>query len=227
MPEKCYDEIFVHYRVNVPCLKLSVNRMATFWIILDTFLAQLPQLLKILWRGSAEGISLFSILLQLYALSCPVVYCVANKFPLFAWGERIFMLVQATAITVLILYHRGEFLKGLLFPVGFGGVIFLLSSFAPPAFISFMQDSSPVAIITSKALQVQTNHRNGHSGQLSTVSVFLSWAGSLSVTFISLQESLYSGTILSHILSTSLSGVLLVQVVGNRSSFSPHGKKKD
>lgn len=44
--------------------------------------AQLPQLLKILWRGSAVGLSLTSALLQLYAFSCPVVYAMANNFPL-------------------------------------------------------------------------------------------------------------------------------------------------
>lgn len=43
--------------------------------------AQTPQLLKILWRGSAEGLSVASFLLQLYALSCPVVYAVAHNFP--------------------------------------------------------------------------------------------------------------------------------------------------
>ncbi|PWA22917.1 hypothetical protein CCH79_00001999 [Gambusia affinis] len=40
-----------------------------------------PQLLKLLWRGSAEGLSLTAFLLQLYALSCPVVYAAANNFP--------------------------------------------------------------------------------------------------------------------------------------------------
>lgn len=43
--------------------------------------AQLPQLLKILWTGSAAGLSLSSALLQLYAFSCPVVYAMANNFP--------------------------------------------------------------------------------------------------------------------------------------------------
>lgn len=44
--------------------------------------AQGLQLLKILWKGSAVGLSLSSALLQLYALSCPVVYAMANNFPL-------------------------------------------------------------------------------------------------------------------------------------------------
>lgn len=227
MPEKCYDELFVHFHFHVPCLKFALKRIVSFWIILDTFLAQLPQLLKILWRGSAEGISLLSVLLQLYAFSCPVVYAVANKFPPFAWAERVFMLVQTAAIVFLILYHRGETLKGLLLLAGFGGVMFLLSSYAPATIISVMQDSGLAALIASKALQALTNYHNGHTGQLSTVSVFLSCAGSLGVAFVSLQESIYSITSLSHTLSASLSCVLLAQVLCSRSSFTTDAKKKE
>ncbi|CAN9501758.1 unnamed protein product [Ophioblennius macclurei] len=227
MPEKCYGEIFVQFHFHVPCLQFILNRIASLWIILDTFLAQLPQLLKILWRGNAEGISLFSVLLQLYAFSCPVVYAVVNKFPLFAWVERVFMLVQTATIVFLILYHRGEVLKGLLFLVGFGGVMFLLSAYAPVAIISVMQDSNLAALIASKALQALTNYNNGHTGQLSTVSVFLTCAGSLSAAFVSLQESIYSLTSLSTALSASLSCVLLVQVICSRSIFVTDAKKKE
>lgn len=44
--------------------------------------AQLPQLIKMLWGGSAEGLSLSAFFLQLYAFLCPVVYAMANNFPL-------------------------------------------------------------------------------------------------------------------------------------------------
>lgn len=52
--------------------------------------AQGLQLLKILWKGSAVGLSLTSALLQLYALSCPVLYAMANNFPLLYVGNEIF-----------------------------------------------------------------------------------------------------------------------------------------
>lgn len=57
--------------------------------------AQLPQLLKILWRRSAEGLSLTSMLLQLYAFSCPVVYAMANNYPLLYVSRKVkFLLFQ-------------------------------------------------------------------------------------------------------------------------------------
>lgn len=109
---------------------------------------------------------------------------------------------------------------GLLLLLAYGGVMFLLGSYAATAVVSVMHDSSVAALIASKvssqwlilsvinkicelwsefesefvcliccfqALQAGTNYKNGHTGQLSTLSVFLSWAGSLGVVFVSLQ----------------------------------------
>ncbi|XP_029304816.1 mannose-P-dolichol utilization defect 1 protein-like isoform X3 [Cottoperca gobio] len=203
---------------KVPCLKFIMNRIVGFWIILDTFLAQLPQLLKILWRRSAKGLSLTSALLQLYSFSCPVVYAMAHNFPLFAWGERLITLVQTAAIVFLIMHYRGETLKGILFLLTYGGVMFLLGSYAAAAVVSVMQASSLAALIASKIFQAGTNYCNGHTGQLSTLTVLISWAGSLGVIFVSLQETGNMFATLSHTLSACVSCVLLAQVLCCRSS---------
>ncbi|XP_070774185.1 mannose-P-dolichol utilization defect 1 protein-like [Enoplosus armatus] len=226
MPEKCYEELCDNFHLHVPCLTFALNRTFGFWILLDTFLAQLPQLLKILWRGSAAGLSLTSVLLQLYAFSCPVVYAMANNFPLFAWGERLFTLAQTAAIVFLILHYRGDTLKGVLFLLAYSGVIFLLGFYAAAAVISAMQASSLAALIASKGLQAGTNYCNGHTGQLSTVSVVLSWAGSLGVIFVSLQETGSSFATLSHTLSACLSCVLLTQVLCYRGSTTTKKKSE-
>ncbi|KAM8899757.1 mannose-P-dolichol utilization defect 1 protein-like isoform 4-T4 [Spinachia spinachia] len=175
------------FYVPVSCLKFIMNRIVGIWIILDTFLAQLPQLLKILWRRNAEGLSLTSVLLQLYAFSCPVVYAMANNYPLFAWAERLVTLAQTAAIVFLILHYRGDTLSGMVLLLLYGAAMFLLGSFAAAAVVSMMQASSLAALITSKVLQARTNQCHGHTGQLSSLSVLLSWAGSLGVLLVSLQ----------------------------------------
>ncbi|XP_056267319.1 mannose-P-dolichol utilization defect 1 protein-like [Pseudoliparis swirei] len=212
MPEKCYERIVVNLHVHVPCLKLISTRIFGFWILLDALLAPTAQLLTILWRRSAEGLSLTSVLLQLYAFSCPVVYAAANNFPFFAWGDRLFILAQTAATVFLILHYRSHTLRGMLVLWAYGGVIFLLVSYAAAAVASVMQASSLTALIASKVLQVRTNHCNGHTGQLATLSVFLSCTGSLGI-FVSLQETESLFTTLSHALSAGLSFVLLVQVL--------------
>nr|XP_019940940.1 PREDICTED: mannose-P-dolichol utilization defect 1 protein-like [Paralichthys olivaceus] len=218
MPQRCYEEIFVNFHLIVSCFLHVLKKAAGFWMLLDSLLAPLPQLLKILWRGSADGLSLPSVLLQLYSLSCPVVYAVANNYPVFAWSERIFTLAQIAVIAFLILRYRGDTLKGVLFLLAYNGLMFLLGSYAPIAVVSGMQSSSLTSLITSKVLQAGTNYCNGHTGQLSTLSVLMTWAGSLCVFFFSLQETGYSLATLSYTLLAGLSCVLLAQVLCYRSS---------
>ncbi|XP_034405856.1 mannose-P-dolichol utilization defect 1 protein-like isoform X3 [Cyclopterus lumpus] len=172
----------------------------------------MAQLLKIVWSRSAEGLSLASVLLQLYAVSCPVVYAVANNFPFFAWGERLFILAYTAATVFLILHYRGDTLTGFLVLLAYGNVMFLLGSYAAAAVASVMQASSLTALIASKVLQARANHCNGHTGQLSILSVLLTCAGSL-VILVSLQETGSLFTTLSQALSAGLSFVLLAQVL--------------
>lgn len=61
--------------------------------------AQGLQLLKILWKGNAAGLSLTSALLQLYALSCPVLDAMANNFPL------LYVCKKTFASSLLVLIH--------------------------------------------------------------------------------------------------------------------------
>ncbi|KAM4620589.1 mannose-P-dolichol utilization defect 1 protein-like isoform 2-T2 [Polymixia lowei] len=208
------------YSVNnkVPCLKIVLSKTVGLWILLGTVLAQLPQVLKLMRGRSGEGLSLMSVLLQLYSTSGPVVYCVANNFPLSAWGERLFMLIQTATIGFLILHYRGNTLKGMLFLLAYGGVMFLLGSSAPTAVISMMQASSVRALIASKVIQAGTNYSNGHTGQLSSISVLLVWAGSLALIFASLLETGKSLSTLAHVLSACLSCILLAQVLCYRKS---------
>ncbi|XP_061596893.1 mannose-P-dolichol utilization defect 1 protein-like [Cololabis saira] len=227
MPEKCYERIFINLHLHVPCLKFALNRIAGFCIILDTFLAPLPQLIKILWRGRAEGLSVGAVLLQLYTLSCPVVYAMAYNFPFFAWAERLVTLAPTAAILFLILHYQGDTLKGLLLLCGFGGAVLLLGSCAAAAVASVMQASSLAALIASKLVQIIVNYQNSHTGQLSTASLSLTWTGSLGVVIASLQEVGVSLTSLSHMLSACLSSVLLLQVLGCTSSITSAAKKRD
>ncbi|XP_029375090.1 mannose-P-dolichol utilization defect 1 protein-like [Echeneis naucrates] len=226
MPEKCFDEIFVNFHLHVPCLRFLLNKASGFAIVLDMLMALAAQLLKMLCRGSADGLSLPSALLQLYSFSCPVIYAMANNLPLFAWADRLFTLAQTAAIVFLILHYRAHTLTGVLFLLAYSAVTVLLGSYGATAVITVIQASQLAALIPSKVLQAGTNYFNGHTGQLSTLSVLLTWAGSYGFVWISLQETGTSLATLSHIVSACLSSVLLIQVLCYRSSTGAKEKKE-
>lgn len=227
MPEKCYEKFFVDINfMHVPCWKIVLSKTAGIWILLGTVLAQIPQMWKVLRARSAEGLSLTSVLLQLYAVSGPVLYCIANNFPISAWSERVFTLLQTMVIVFLILHYRSNTAKGVLLVLAYcGAVTLLVSSLTPPSVISWMQASSVGAVVSSKAVQVWTNQCRGNTGQLSGLSVSLGLAGSLALIFTSLQETGQSLTTLSHVGSVCLSTFLLAQLLLSRNSSTSMREK--
>ncbi|XP_061902343.1 mannose-P-dolichol utilization defect 1 protein-like isoform X1 [Entelurus aequoreus] len=213
MPEKCYVEFFINSRFHVPCSTFVLNKIIGVWILLDVVFAQLLQLLKILWRRNADGLSLACVLLQLYASSGPVLFAMAHNFPLFAWGERLFLTTQTAMIVFLILHYRGDTIRGMLFVSVYAISLILLGLYAPAQIISAMHSSSLAALIASKVFQARTNYRNGHTGQLSPLSVFLTCAASLGLVCVSLQDTGNSLATASYIVSACFSCVLLAQIL--------------
>ncbi|XP_069033944.1 mannose-P-dolichol utilization defect 1b [Embiotoca jacksoni] len=62
-------------------------------------------------------------------------------------------------------------------------------------------------------IQAASNFRNGHTGQLSAISVFLLFAGSLARIFTSLQETGDSLMALTYVISSACNGIITLQVL--------------
>ncbi|XP_070785960.1 mannose-P-dolichol utilization defect 1b [Enoplosus armatus] len=227
MPESCYDEFFLNMNfLDVPCLKIVLSKGLGIGIILGSVLVKLPQILKLMGAKSAEGLSFKSVLLELLAISGTMAYSIANKFPFSAWGEALFLMLQTVTIGFLIQHYGGRSSRGLLFlVVYFGLLVLLLSPVTPMSVVTSMQASNMPAVIIGRLIQAAANFRNGHTGQLSAVSVFLLFLGSLARIFTSLQETGDSLMALTYVISSTCNGVIALQVLYYWNS-SPERKKK-
>ncbi|XP_071334254.1 mannose-P-dolichol utilization defect 1b [Trachinotus anak] len=227
MPESCYDEFFLNLNfLDVPCLKIVLSKGLGIGIILGSVMVKVPQILKLMGAKSAEGLSFKTVLLELLAITGTMAYSIANKFPFSAWGEALFLMLQTVAIGFLIQHYGGRTSRGLLFlVVYFGLLVLLLSPVTPMAVVTSMQASNMPAIIIGRLIQAATNYSNGHTGQLSAVSVFLLFAGSLARIFTSLQETGDSLMALTYIISSACNGIITLQVLYYWNS-SPERKKK-
>lgn len=215
MPETCYDEFFLNFNfLDVPCLKTVVSKVLGIGIILGSIMVKLPQIIKLIGAGSAEGLSFKSVLLELLAISGTMAYSIVNKFPFSAWGEALFLMLQTVAIGFLIQHYNKKTSKGLIFLVVYFSLLgLLLSPVTPLSLITTLQASNMPAIIVGRLIQAATNHQNGHTGQLSAVSVFLLFAGSLARIFTSLQETGDSLMALTYVISSVCNGVIALQVL--------------
>ncbi|GAA6230992.1 mannose-P-dolichol utilization defect 1 protein [Lates japonicus] len=227
MPESCYDEFFLSFNfLDVPCLKIVLSKVLGVGIILGSVMVKLPQILKLIGAKSAEGLSFNSVLLELLAITGTMAYSIANKFPFSAWGEALFLMLQTVTIGFLIQHYGGRTSRGVLFViVYFGLLVLLLSPVTPMAVVTSMQASNMPAIIIGRLIQAATNFNNGHTGQLSAISVFLLFAGSLARIFTSLQETGDSLMALTYVISSACNGIITLQVLYYWNS-SPERKKK-
>lgn len=227
MPETCYDEFFLNFNfLDVPCLKIVLSKCLGLGIILGSVMVKLPQIFKLLGAKSAEGLSFKTVLLELLAITGTMAYSIINKFPFSAWGEALFLMLQTVVIGFLIQHYGGRTSRGLLFLVVYSGLlVLLLSPVTPVSVITSLQASNMPAIIIGRLIQAAANYRNGHTGQLSAISVFLLFAGSLARIFTSLQETGDSLMALTYVISSACNGIIALQVLYYWNS-SPDRKKK-
>ncbi|KAJ8254821.1 hypothetical protein GJAV_G00197690 [Gymnothorax javanicus] len=215
MPEKCFDEFFLNFNfLHVPCLKIVLSKVLGIGIILGSVMVKLPQVFKLMGAKSAEGLNFKSILLELFAITGTMAYSIANEFPFSAWGEALFLMLQTVAIGFLIQHYRGNTIRGVGFLVLYFTVVcVLLSPFTPLMVITTMQASNMPAIIVGRLIQAATNYSNGHTGQLSAISVFLLFAGSLARIFTSVQETGDALMALTYVISSCCNGLIAAQVL--------------
>ncbi|XP_073510693.1 mannose-P-dolichol utilization defect 1 protein [Phyllobates terribilis] len=230
LPERCYDEFFLQYNLlHVDCVKILISKILGIGIIVGSILVKVPQIVKIVRSGTAEGLSFKSVLLELLALSGTMVYSITREFPFSSWGEVLFLMIQTLIIGFLIQHLGGRTALGVLFlAVYFALVAILLSPVIPMAVITALQATNMPAVIVSRLIQAVTNYRNGHTGQLSAVTVALLFLGSLARIFTSVQETGDPLMSLTYVVSSACNGLIFSQLLyyWNVSSAADKKKKK-
>ncbi|KAF6299100.1 mannose-P-dolichol utilization defect 1 [Rhinolophus ferrumequinum] len=95
------------------------------------------------------------------------------------------------------------------------------------AVVTLLQASNVPAVVVGKLLQAATNYHNGHTGQLSAITVFMLFGGSLARIFTSIQETgdlLMAGTF---VVSSLCNGLIAAQLLFYWNAKAPHKKKKE
>uniref|UniRef100_A0A8C8RHG7 Mannose-P-dolichol utilization defect 1 protein n=1 Tax=Pelusios castaneus TaxID=367368 RepID=A0A8C8RHG7_9SAUR len=215
LPQRCYDELLLRLNLlHVPCLKILLSKGLGIAIVAGSLMVKLPQVLKILGAKSAEGLSFSALLLELVALTGTMVYSVANRFPFSAWGEALFLMLQTVAIGFLAQHFGGHTARGVSFLVLYLALLsLLLSPLTPRPLLPLLQAANMPAVIISRLLQAASNYRNGHTGQLSAITVFLLFAGSLARIFTSVQETGDPLMALTYVVSSVCNGLIAGQLL--------------
>lgn len=138
-------------------------------------------------------------------------------------------MIQTLIIGFLIQQLGGRMPLGVLFlAVYFALIAVLLSPVIPMMVVTALQAANVPAVIISRLLQAATNYSNGHTGQLSAVTVALLFFGSLARIFTSVQETGDPLMALTYVVSSTCNGLIFAQLLyyWNVSSAADKKKKK-
>jgi mannose-P-dolichol utilization defect protein 1 len=114
----------------------------------------------------------------------------------------------------MYLYYTGKYPAAAMFLPIYATVAYALSSgFTPMIVLTNLQVTTIPVMATSKVFQIMANYKNGHTGQLSAITTFMNFAGTLARIFTTIQEVDDALILFSFVCSTLLNGILAFQVI--------------
>ena len=132
--------------------------------------------------------------------------------------------------TFLFYRFGGKKTFGLIFTALYGCLVYslLTPGIVPSELLWWGQAANIPMVVIGKLIQVFTNFGNGHTGQLSAVTVFMLAAGSLARIFTSIQETGDRIVILTYVCSSAVNCILALQVLyyWNATKAANEKKKK-
>lgn len=212
-PTKCCHDLLIEYTLESHCLQTVFVKTLGYGIIFGSTIVKLPQIIILLSAKSGVGVSLFSVLLELVALTFTSSYSLANSFPISAWGEALFLMLMTSLVAFLILLYDKSAKHAYTFVFTYTVLAYILMSGLVPGRILWgLQVLNVPLVISSKLVQAWTNFKNGHTGNLSAITVGLVFLGCVARIFTSIRETGDNIIILSYVLSTIANFVLVLQI---------------
>ena len=191
-----------------------MSKVLGFGIVLGSFLVKLPQILKIIKAKNGFGISLLSVTLDLTAITICASYNYVKEFPFSAWGDNAVLSIQTAIIAFLILLFNGKGLKAFVYLVTYFGLSYvLMSGITSVIMLWSLQILNIPLLLIGKLSQAYINYQNGSTGQLSAITVFLMFFGSLARIFTSVQETGDVFVIMTYLASSFVNTVITLQMI--------------
>uniref|UniRef100_A0A1I7XVT5 Mannose-P-dolichol utilization defect 1 protein homolog n=1 Tax=Heterorhabditis bacteriophora TaxID=37862 RepID=A0A1I7XVT5_HETBA len=169
---------------------MVLSRALGLAITSGSILLFIPQILKIFNAKSAKGISLFSQILALLGAASTAAYSFSKGFVFSQWGDSFFVGIQLMIVVMQILYYSDASAYAFAFFAFCWAFTFaIIGSYIPIEVLITVQALGIPITFVSKSIQAWQNYKYQSTGQLSLVSVFLQFAGTVARVFTSIQDT--------------------------------------
>lgn len=215
--KECTVELFdkLNYR-HLPCVKLALSKGLSVGIITGSMIVKVPQIIKIIHSRSTHGLSGLSYLLETLAASITFGYNVRAGNPFSTYGETLFMALQNLVVLVLLGFYRDRMMRVVLLMSLYSVFMssLLIPSYFTDATVRSLQAVTIPLNMVSRLPQILIIWRNHGTGQLSALTVFLVWAGSMARVYTSLQETAEDRLLLASFgLAALLNTIIFAQLI--------------
>ncbi|XP_010270885.1 PREDICTED: mannose-P-dolichol utilization defect 1 protein homolog 2 isoform X2 [Nelumbo nucifera] len=191
------------------CLLPLISKLLGYCIVAASTTVKVPQILKILKHKSVQGLSVAAFELEVIGFTIALAYCLHKRLPFSAYGELVFLLIQAIILVAIIYYYSQ--------PVGSKTWIrALLYCAVAPTILAGQID--PVLF---EALY------NKSTGELSFLTCFMNFGGSIVRVFTSIQEKAPTSMIMGSMIGIVMNGTILSQILLYWKSHAKKEKKVD
>ncbi|KAM3729091.1 Mannose-P-dolichol utilization defect 1 protein [Dirofilaria immitis] len=190
-PNRCYELMLLEYDfLHQECISMVISRLLGLGLTFGSVFIFVPQILKIQFAQSGEGISLLSQLLGMFASFAITAYSYSKEYVFSQWGDSFFVTIQMIIIIIQILWFSSRQAHAAVF-LAFCWTVScaVMGKYIPVDILALVQAITIPIITVAKFLQIWTNYQRHSTGQLSLITVSLQFSGCLIRIFTSLKET--------------------------------------
>lgn len=189
-PEECIVKI-LNYEIDKQCFSLLLSKALGYSIVGASLMLKFPQIIKIYKNSSVAGISLTSFYFEALGFSIMAAYGLHRQQPFSTYGEYAIVSVQCL-IQIILYWVLGGVSRKHIITVSNGFMFLwfipLFGNMLPEFFWNYV----PIYCIGMNSIvkisQILTNHNNGSTGNLSFITNFMNFAGTIARIFTTLAE---------------------------------------
>ncbi|CAI0465068.1 unnamed protein product, partial [Linum tenue] len=185
-------------------------------------------ILKILKHKSVRGLSVVAFELEAIGYTIALAYCLHKGLPFSAYGEYVFLLIQAIILVAVIYYFSQPvgaktWIKALIFSAVAPTI---LACQIDPILFEALYASQHAIFLYARIPQIWANFSNKSTGELSFLTFFMNFGGSMVRVFTSLQEKAPTSAFLPLSLGVLMNGTILSQILMHQKPQPKREKKQ-
>ena len=213
--EECLKSFATFDFSKSDCFAILISKLLGILILVGAVGLKLPQIINIYQTKDVEGLVPTSFYSEVPLVLTVVIYNYLQGNPFSSYGENVFILIQNLVLVFLLWKNMAK-------PPSFGFMALVLTFFVAVGIFSLYLPTDyqfvlPLSglplVLISRVPQIIANFKNGSTGQLSVITSFLTFAGSLARVFTTIQEVGWDMSLLvGFFIGCSTSGILLLQV---------------